>query len=237
MKLHNFFIDQKIGDQSHITVEGSELISQWRHVLRFNTGSIIVLFDNSGFEYTAQFTTLDYLKAEFVILEKRKNKFSPKKEIFLYQSLVKSDKFEWILEKGTELGVSHFCPVISTRSVAKKINLVRAKKILLESCEQSCRGTLPEIAEPVSLESAISAISSLSAPAICLDPSGSPFSDFSKPSTLNPTPFCVFLGPEGGFTPEELKRFTEKNIPIISLGSQILRAETAAIAISTLLLL
>lgn len=246
MRLHNFFIDQKIGAQKEIKIDDSGLLNQWRHVLRFNTGSSLVLFDNSGLEYLAQFVELTYRGATLAILKKQKNKFLPKREIFLYQSLIKSDKFEWILEKGTELGVSHFCPVISARSVAKKINLVRAKKILIESSEQSGRGILPDIVEPVSLDSALS---SLSAPAIALDPTGSPFSDFSKPSPsfehegsqslngLNPTAFGVFLGPEGGFMPEELKCFTAKNIPIVSLGSQILRAETAAIAISSLLLL
>ncbi len=231
MRLHNFFIDQKIGDQKQITVGGSDLISQWRHVLRLNTGSSVVLFDNSGFEYAAQFVELTYLKAVFNILEKRKNKFAPKKEIFLYQSLIKSDKFEWILEKGTELGVSHFRPIISARSVAKKINMVRAQKIMTESAEQSGRGILPDIAEPVSLESALS---SLPAPALALDPSGSPIHNSSFPIHNS---ISVFLGPEGGFTETELSRFTEKNIPIVSLGSQILRAETAAVAASTLLLL
>ncbi len=231
MRLHNFFIDQKIGDQKQITVGGSDLISQWRHVLRLNTGSSVVLFDNSGFEYAAQFVELTYLKAVFNILEKGQNKFAPKKELFLYQSLIKSDKFEWILEKGTELGVSDSRPIISARSVAKKINMVRAQKIMTESAEQSGRGILPDIAEPVSLESALS---SLPASALALDPSGSPIHNSSFPIHNS---ISVFLGPEGGFTETELSRFTEKNIPIVSLGSQILRAETAAVAASTLLLL
>ncbi|MES2088296.1 MAG: RsmE family RNA methyltransferase [Patescibacteria group bacterium] len=230
MRLHNFFIDQKIGDSSKITVTESALLNQWRHVLRLNTGSSVVLFDNSGFEFTAQFIELTYLKAEFVIVEKRKNKFSPKKEIFLFQALIKSDKFEWILEKGTELGVAHFVPVLVQRSVAKKINLIRAKKIILESSEQSGRGILPEISEPISLETALE---NLPAPAIVLDPSGSSFEAVS----FQLKAYSFFIGPEGGFTEPELEMFKQKNIPIVSLGSQILRAETAAIAVSSLLLL
>ena len=231
MRLHNFFIEQKIGDQREITIDDSDLLNQWRHVLRLNTGSSVVLFDNSGFEYLAQFVELTYRGATFAITEKRKNKFSPKKEIFLYQALIKSDKFEWILEKGTELGVSHFIPVLAHRSVAKKLNQTRAKRILKESSEQSGRGILPTISEPASFEDALN---NLPAPAIALDPSGSPLHDslfMIHDST------SVFLGPEGGFSEQELAIFREKKIPIVSLGSQILRAETAAVAISTLLLL
>jgi len=231
MRLHNFFIEETIGDQSHIEISGSDLIHQWRHVFRFNTGSIVVLFDNSGFEYEAQFTELTYLKAALVILEKRKNKFSPKKEIILFQSLIKTDKFEWILEKSTELGVSSFQPILSERSVAKKINMIRAKKILKESAEQSGRGILPALSEPVSLAEALQKVDPTNS--FVLDPLGSPFST----GNFNLKSYNCFLGPEGGFTERELKLFQEKNIPIISFGSQILRAETAAVAIAALLLL
>ena len=231
MRLHNFFIEEKIGDRSRIEVSDSDLIHQWRHVFRLNTGASVVLLDNSGFEYTAQFTTLTYLKAEFVILEKRKNKFLPKKEIFLFQALIKTDKFEWILEKGTELGVSHFRPVITHRTVAKKLNLVRARKIVTESAEQSGRGTLPALYEPMKLEELVS---TYEFPYVAFDPSGKPWThkDFETTNALG-----VLIGPEGGWSEQELALLKSKNIPLISLGTQILRAETAAIAVSSLLLL
>jgi 16S rRNA (uracil1498-N3)-methyltransferase len=231
MRLHNFFIKQEIGESTKISIDDDALLNQWRNVLRLNTGSSVILFDNSGFEYTAQFMELTYLKAELVITEKRKNKFSPKKEVFLFQSLIKSDKFEWILEKGTELGVMHFKPVLSQRSVAKKINLERAQKILTESSEQSGRAILPTIDELVSLEKSLI---NLPASGIVFDPSGSPF---QNSSTLVPKSVSVFVGPEGGFTDQELQMFKSRNIPIVSLGTQILRAETASVAIASVLLL
>src|SRR3989338_4303922 len=231
MRLHNFFIKQKIGDQNEITIDDSGLLNQWRHVLRLNTGATVVLLDNSGFEYLAQFTELTYLKAVFAILEKRKNKFLPKKEIFLFQALIKLDKFEWILEKGTELGVSHFRPVITHRAMAKKLNLARARKIITESAEQSGRGTLPALYEPMKLEELLS---TYQFPYVAFDPLGKPWThkDFEKTSALG-----ILIGPEGGWSEQELKLLRDKNIPIISLGTQILRAETAAIAVTSLLLL
>ncbi len=231
MRLHNFFIDQKIGDQTEVAIDDSDLLNQWRHVLRLNTASSVVLFDNSGFEYLAQFVELTFRAATLAILEKRKNKFVPKKEVFLFQALIKSDKFEWILEKGTELGVSHFRPVLTRRSVAKKLNIARARKILKESSEQSGRGICPDIAEPVSFETALM---SLPAPAVAFDPSGSPVRDSLF---LIRDSISLFLGPEGGFSEEELQLFRDKKIATISLGSQTLRAETAAIAVSSILLL
>jgi len=233
MRLHNFFIEEKIGDQKQITIDDSDLLNQWRHVLRLNTGSSVVLLDNSGYEYLASFSDLNYRFATLHVLEKRKNKFAPKKEIFLFQSIIKPDKFEWTLEKGTELGVAHFRPVITHRSVAKKLNLVRARKIIKESAEQSGRGVLPDIAEPVSLEAALS---SLPAPAIVLDPSGENF-QLSISNFQSIFKIGIFIGPEGGWSDQELQLFRDKNIPLVSLGSQILRAETAAVAVSALLLL
>ena len=231
MRLHNFFIEQKIGDQKEITIDDSSLLNQWRHVFRLNTGASVVLLDNSGFEYLAQFTELTYLKAVFAILEKRKNKFLPKKEIFLFQALIKPDKFEWILEKGTELGVSHFRPVITHRAMAKKLNLARARKIITESAEQSGRGTLPALYEPMKLEELLS---TYQFPYVAFDPSGKPWThkDFETTNALG-----VLIGPEGGWSEQELKLLRDKSIPVISLGTQILRAETAAIAVTSLLLL
>ncbi|MBI2476045.1 MAG: 16S rRNA (uracil(1498)-N(3))-methyltransferase [Candidatus Taylorbacteria bacterium] len=231
MRLHNFFIDQKIGGQKQVIVRDSDLLNQWRHVLRLNTGSSVVLFDNSGFEYLAQFTELTFRSAALAILEKRKNKFAPKKEIFLFQAIIKPDRFEWILEKATELGVSHFRPVLARRSAAKKLDMARERRIVKEAAEQSGRAVCPDIAEPVSLEAAVSSVSS---EAFALDPSGS---SFHNSSFVIPDSLSVFIGPEDGWSEEELKILRDKKISVISLGSQILRAETAAVAASSLLLL
>jgi 16S rRNA (uracil1498-N3)-methyltransferase len=191
----------------------------------------VVLFDNSGFEYLAQFDELSYRKAKFSILEKRKNKFSPKKEIFLFQALIKSDRFEWILEKGTELGIKSFRPIVSSRFVGKKFNLPRALKIIKESSEQSGRAVLPTITEPVSLSEALRA----APPSVAaFDAHGAPFCDSKLKNCYS---MSLFIGPEGGWSEQELSLFREQNIALFSLGTQTLRSETAAIAAAALLLL
>ncbi len=233
MRLHNFFIDEPIGDRNTVEISDSGTIHQWRHVLKFNTGTTVVLLDNSGFEYLAQFTELNFRKAVLEIMERRKNKFAPKKELTLFSAQTKSDRFDWLLEKGTELGVFRFAPIISERTTVRKFNIERAKKIFKESSEQSGRGILPVISEPVKLADALVSLDHNLA--LAFDPSGSPFNDAR--STLDTERCSVFIGPEGGFTERELALFREKNIPIASLGTQILRAETAAIAVSALALL
>lgn len=231
MRLHNFFIEQEIGDQKLIETDHSDLLNQWRNVLRLNTGSAVILMDNSGYEYQAHFVELTYLRAKLAIVSKVKNKFLAKNEIYLYQATIKPDKFEWILEKGTELGIKHFQPIFAHRSIIKRFNLIRAKKIIRESAEQSGRAILPTISEPESLEKVLL---NLPAPAVVFDPSGTLLAESLH---LIRGSASIFIGPEGGFTDVELELFKSRNIPIVSLGSQILRAETAAIAVASLLLL
>lgn len=232
MRVHNFFIKEKIGEQREIAVSDSALLDQWRHVLRLNTGSMVRLFDNSGFEYLAQFRELSYLKAVFLIIEKKKNQFAPKRKVILFQSLLKKDKLEFVVEKCAELGVSGFAPIISERSEKKSFNLGRAEKIAREASEQSGRGVLPTIAPPRALEEALAgALTS----AIIFDPSGVRLD--TQDLTDKEIAVSCFIGPEGGWSDRELALFRQKNLPIISLGAQTLRSETAAIAVATLLLL
>ncbi|MEO8637864.1 MAG: RsmE family RNA methyltransferase [Candidatus Taylorbacteria bacterium] len=232
MRIHNFFIQETIGDEKEVVLNDVELFHQLRNVFRMNVASRVILLDNTGFEYVSAVTSFARGTLTFRILEKRKNINIPKKEITLFQSIIKKSNFEWVLEKGTELGVSHFVPLLSERSEKKKINSERAKKILKESSEQSGRGILPTIAESVSLPEAISSLPSPSS-ALVFDPSGSLF----QSNTLHLTPYTLFIGPEGGWSEKELALFREKNIPVYSLGPQILRSETATIAVLSLLLL
>ncbi len=128
------------------------LINQWRNVFRFKPGDKIILFDNSGFEFLGEIALLSKEKAAVSIISFEKNLIVPKKEIYLFCSLIKKDKFEWVLEKGTELGISHFIPIISERSEKKNLNIVRAKKIITEAVEQSGRVFIPHLYDIVSLK-------------------------------------------------------------------------------------
>ena len=251
MRLHRFFIqDEEPMEVDHdIGVYNVDLLHQWKNVFRLRTGDKVILLDNSGMEYLATIRSLTKEKAELEIGESKAGLNIPSREIWLFAALVKKDNFEWILEKGTELGVSNFVPVVSERSEKKNLNMERAVKITREASEQSGRGILPRVHDIVTLEEIFDPKAPIAAgienvQLIAFHPEGKPFDTqlFKSPSRklgAGPmkTPIGVFIGPEGGWSEKENDLFTAKNIPIFSLGPQILRAETAAIAVASLLLL
>ena len=259
MRSHHFFIEQKIktgleanGEIAEktirkiagkIKIENDELVHQWRNVLRFQVGQEVILFDNSGWEFRGVIVSLGNRSAEVKLLESRLVGFAPKFSVFLYVALTKRNSFEWTLEKGTELGVMGFVPTISERSEKKNINIDRSKNILKEASEQSGRVILPEIFEPASLAESLENLfpeNHLPGKSVgisfVLDPDGTQFEAAKCKEYKNGGRVNVFIGPEGGFSPREIELFRKRDIPIYSIGEQVLRAETAAVAISSILL-
>lgn len=230
MRLHRFFIGQKILESGEITLTDKNLIHQWGKVFRLKAGDRVILFDGTGFDYVSEIVSLNKNEGVLKVVEKIPNENIPKKAIHLFQSIIKKDNFEWVLEKGTELGVSYFHPIISERSEKKNINFERGRKIIKEAGEQSGRGSLPILCEPTGLEKALNNNFS----SIAFHPTGNKFNknDFEKEKVIG-----IFIGPEGGWSNRELEIFKEKGVKILSLGMQILRAETSAIAVSSLFLL
>ncbi len=157
-------------------------------------------------------------------------------EITLYAALFKFDHFEWMLEKATELGVSRIVPVIATRSergldIAAQKRIERWRRIVLEASQQSRRDRLPEVELPVRLGTAVAAASEEGKLRVFLDENP------GAPALLRVlaggvgTGVALALGPEGGWTEEERRKFVDDGgWRAASLGPQILRAETAAIA-------
>lgn len=241
MRIHRFYINEEIkGDELLIREDG--LVHQWRDVFRYNVGSEVILFDGSGFEYDCVIEKINNREAELKVVARRKG-IVPENSIILFQSLIKKDNMEWIVEKATELGVSKIVPLISERSEKKGFNLERARKIAIEASEQCGRGDVPEIGEITNLEECIM---NYGKDAIIFDSSGTP----PSPPLVQGREgaISIFIGPEGGWSPKELDLFKEKARPltpersdggrgakILSLGPLTLRAETAAISALTIL--
>jgi 16S rRNA (uracil1498-N3)-methyltransferase len=231
MRLHRFFIAQKLGTSKDVLIEDRDVIHQWKNVFRLESQNEVILLDNSGIEYLCEIETLTREFAKLKVIGHREVVNVPKKEITLFCSLIKKDNFEWILEKGTELGVSEFMPVLSERSEKKDFNFERGNKIIKEASEQSGRGKMPILNEIVDLEKVFS---EFSGSFIAFHPEGEKFYT-EKVSNLDK--IGVLTGPEGGWTDNELELFQKNGVKIYSLGSQVLRAETAAIAVASLFLL
>jgi 16S rRNA (uracil1498-N3)-methyltransferase len=234
MRLHRFYIQIPL-QHSKMIIDDDRLIHQWRDVFRYNVGSEVILFDGSGNDYDGVIEKLSNREAEVRLISEKKG-IVPKdsltglgREITLFQSLIKKDKMEWVVEKATELGGSKIIPIISERSEKKVFNLGRAKKIAIEAAEQCGRADVTEIGEIMNLESAVNHAEN----AIIFDPSGKELrlgegagGGENSPSNS----ISVFIGPEGGWTEKELNLFKEKGAQVFSLGPLVLRAETAAVA-------
>jgi 16S rRNA (uracil1498-N3)-methyltransferase len=241
MRLHRFYVPIDIEEKGEITLSEYSLIHQLKNVFRFNVGTRVILFNNSGFEYEGMITLLKNNEARVLIDKATDKRNVTQKEVWLFAALIKKDNFEWIIEKATELGVSHIVPVISERSEKKSLNLERGNKILIEASEQSGRVILPTLKEPRTLSDVIQDVTQgrlnkneEKMKLFLIDPRGE--------SVLHTKGFTeqnigIFIGPEGGWTERELELFKESDIEICNIGSQILRAETAAVAVSALLLL
>ncbi|HAO64534.1 TPA: hypothetical protein DCQ44_00965 [Candidatus Taylorbacteria bacterium] len=233
MRLHNFFIDQKIGEAKLIRLEDAELLHQLKNVFRLEKDAQIVLLDNSGFQFRSRVELLTKSEGVFEVLEVTENKVKPARGVCLCVSMIKKDNFEWILEKGTELGVSYFIPIVSERSIKTNFNHERGLKIMKEASEQSGRAKLPGLYEVITLETALQQVEKDKFFAIAFHKDGKKF----DPKIADPKMNAVFIGPEGGWSEAELEAFKKYGVEIYSLGDQTLRAETAAIAASALLLL
>jgi len=220
MRLHRFFVEEKIPASGEFFVVNETLLNQWRNVLRMEKGSNIVLLDGNGSESLCEFVSLTKKNALLKLLETKKGLVSSR-DVTLYLALIKKDNFELALEKATELGVSRIVPVQADRSEKKGVNYERSEKILREASEQSGRATVPAISEIIDVEKIPGGV-------VVFDPRGtiSAREYFTRNTTA---PVSVFIGPEGGFTDAEMESFYERNIPIVTIGTQILRAETAVI--------
>ncbi len=214
-------------------------------VLRMKVGDRILLGDATGLTYEALIEEFTDESVFLRVIEKLKDNSEPGVHIRLFQALPKQGKMEQIIQKSTELGVSEIIPVTSARCVsrfrdeqdkAKKIG--RWQKIAEEAAKQAGRGRIPQVGPALSFEEALE---------LCPKDALKVFpwekeKELSLKSFLQasgtdgkPKEICFFIGPEGGFTPEEAAMADQKNFQTVSLGPRILRTETAGPAVIAML--
>lgn len=226
MRLHRFYVSQPLGEV--VVLEDVSLLKQWIKVFRYESGIFVILFNGNGKEYKYLLEAISNTKSTLA-LEETYDSFIPSKKITLYLSLIKKDNFELVVQKATELGVTKIVPIISSRSEKKNLNEERLHKISTEASEQCGRGDILTISKIISLKEALNELKDPTTAYILQMNSNPLFEEIRKKENLS-----FFIGPEGGWSPEEEKLFTEHKIESISLGKTILRAETAAIAVSSL---
>jgi len=243
MKLQRFFVKNKAKVGTDLVIADPALSHQLGKVFRMKVGDSVILFDGDGFEYVSTVASLRKDGAVFHIEESSPSIAIPNIVLHLYPALIKKDKLEWVLQKCTELGAASFHPIIAERSEKLGFDIKRAEKIIKEAAEQSGWGKVPEIFAPEKLEMAIENAEN----PVVLEMGAEGVGDFRARSLSeahkrenSPLPtrltISIFIGPEGGWSKEEKEYFSARLIPTISLGEQTLRAETASVAVTTLLL-
>lgn len=262
MKLQRFFVhkslNEPIGDRREVHLQDEGLVHQLKRVFRLHAGDSVMLLDNTGWQYTAEIVSLEKSEGIFRVLEKHE----PQKgkggatsggaghravPVTLFQSLPKKDKFEYVLEKGTEIGVSGFVPVLSDRSEKLAINEERCEKILVEAAEQSERAIVPTLAPICPIDELFEKYAAdtefvafhLVGKQWSVELRGELFGQVAK-AVKGGAVGCglgLLVGPEGGWTDRELGLFRDKGVQIVTVGSQVLRTETAAIVAAALVMM
>ena len=214
---------------SHLTKEQFHYV---KNVMRLKVGDVLSIFNAQG-EWDARIE--DYKKniVSIKILKKVKN-IKKENNVCLAFSPIKQNSLNFMIQKTTELGIQRFIPLICERSIVKEINNERIKKIIIESSEQSNRISLPQISKKDSLKNFLNTFPKNGRIIFCdinCD-SGNLKKILSKKVD---GPICILIGPEGDFSENERQLIIDLNqASSVSLASNILRAETAAIAAVTL---
>ncbi len=223
--MQQYFIDHEINSGDTVALD-EETLYHLIKVLRKDASYIFRLADRKGDIYHAHLAD----KKNCLILEKLDEDNELDCEITCILSLIKSDKLELCIQKLVELGVKRIIPYEAKRSVMKIKDLkkmVRLRKIAREAAEQSHRNIVPEVTDPIGFKELKNYMSDVNY--ICYE-SERNIADISSSSSIS-----YIIGPEGGFEEEEYKNICELGFASISLGKRILRAETAALYMTSII--
>ncbi|MFZ5915401.1 MAG: RsmE family RNA methyltransferase [Chloroflexota bacterium] len=267
--MHRFFVPSEKVTTRHVVLDGA-VAHQVCRVLRMRPGERITLLDDSGWEFDTELQHVEPDRVEGRVLKKQVARGEPRTKVSLYQGVLKADHFEFVLQKATELGVVEFVPLITARTVIARMEDTQKKRarwerIVREAAEQSGRGHLPRLREPMLFASACAhaqqmggfsvlpweetpagggrsirqvlrqahpfSVNLFVGPEEGLTPQESQLAQGYRVGLVN-----LFVGPEGGFTQEEADLARKHGIPAVTLGSRVLRAETAAITVVAVIL-
>ena len=193
-------------------------------VMRVKENEVFSLFNSSG-EWEAKILSISKNIVEFNITKQLRQKETTK-ELWLAFSPIKSNYFNFMIQKATELGVTKFLPIVFDRTIVRKINKERLEKVIIEAAEQSNRINVPSIEEPQSLNSFLK---NSKMDLIFTDLNTSNTKIDLNQLTSNPT--CVIIGPEGDFSEVERQEILKfRGVQPIKINENILRSETAVIS-------
>ncbi|MFZ5352890.1 MAG: 16S rRNA (uracil(1498)-N(3))-methyltransferase [Bacillota bacterium] len=230
--MHRFFIKQDNIKRNSIYIEGED-VQHISKVLRLRPDDVITVCDQSGMDYKVRITEISKNNVKTEIMEKYTSIGEPQLEVVLYQGIPKSTKMDLIIQKCTEMGISRIVPISTMRTVVKletekdeKKKVERWIKIAEEAAKQSKRGKIPAIGMPVALEEAYKEAATLE---LCIMPYELEHTVGIKQvlTASKVKSVGIFIGPEGGFDIAEVNQAIAKGVIPVTLGTRILRTETA----------
>lgn len=236
-----FFVSPDQVKSGHITISGPD-VRHITRVLRMGAGDIITVLDGEGKAYEARIENISRDRVRCEVLEQGQAGGEPPIRVTLVQGISKGEKMDLVMQKGTELGVTSIIPVICRYSVVKMSPRKAAERrdrwqrIAVEAAKQCRRSVVPRVATPTTWQEALEDIPD---GAVALMPyegeTDRKIRDVLR--ELNaPTEIFIFIGPEGGIHPEEFEQAQWRGVIPVTLGSRILRTETAGLAASTMVL-
>jgi 16S rRNA (uracil1498-N3)-methyltransferase len=242
-RVRNRFVVPPTAIQADTIQFSSDTARQMRRVLRLGVGDRVAAFDGHGTDYVVRLLTLRDDVAVGAIEASSQSRPEPRLRLTLCQALLPREKFELVLQKGTEIGVSEFVPLETGRSLVKASavddgRLRRWQRIVEEAAEQAGRGVVPKVHEPCSLARACAALGN--GPGLLAWEHETMRSLRSALRELEPgltaQRLTLFVGPEGGFAETEVEQIRVQGVVTASLGPRILRAETAGPILAALAL-
>ncbi len=238
--MRHFFIDSSVVTKPLAAIKGSEA-HHIQNVLRLKPGDSIKLFDGTGFEYEAVIINMSAKKVDVEVRRKLPAAVNCGVQIIVAQAFLKEKKMDDLVRKLCELGVSAWIPFFSQRSIARpdKKRLAgrtqRWKRIATEALKQCGRSDAPEIGEALSFEDVVDFTNGCDLKIVFWENESHPLSRDIGSKRQHPfKKILVMLGPEGGFTKQEIKTAEDSGFVVAGLGPRILRADTATLAACTL---
>lgn len=241
--MHRFFVSPEVVAASSVTLTGDQA-HQVRRVLRLQPGAEVALLDGSGWVYRCAVASSDQAGVRLDVLERSQGQGEPSVHIVLHQAALKGDHFNWVLQKGVEVGISAFVPTVCARNVVDDLQAIevrrdRWERIIREAAEQCGRPLLPELRPAQLLSQSLK--STGDAGSLRLIPWEGEQSTrlghvLAACNVAAGSRIELFVGPEGGFTGDEIERARRHGVQPVTLGPRVLRAETAGIVAATAIL-
>jgi len=231
--MHHFFLGPPC-IQENLVIFPFAVSKQIRRVLRLKEDGLVMVLDNAGNQYLTRLEFGPDMDVIGHVESVQPARGESEVESWIYLSLSQREKMEWVLQKGTELGMTGLVPVISQRSLVQDARVTEKKRerwerILKEAAEQCHRGRIPELGRTLSFDKALIDANKRADVVLIASVEEGAQSIRSVLQASAGKRYAVFIGPEGGFSPEEVKAALAKGCIPVSMGERVLRMETAAI--------